>query len=244
MRQSHWGEFAAAMAAGLAGGASLVYCEKRRDTNVQDPKAPYGSKYEEPEVQATSPSSSSDVSPSVVSLDLGKHQQMLDEAVATSPRSRSGGVVDETKLEMASRNAKKHTGGLKVFSGNGNMALAREIVHHLKTNLGAATVGRHADGEVNVVIHENVRGKDTYIVQPTCPPVNDNLIELLLMVSCLNRASAKHVTAVIPYYGYARQDRKLQVRVVAVKGLTASANEMVLLVIINLLLLTRFLFNI
>jgi len=93
------------------------------------------------------------------------------------------------------------------------MALAADIAKILGVNLGKATVGKFADGEVNIMIHENVRGKDVYIVQPTGPPVNNNLIELLLMVSTLNRASARRVTVVIPYYGYARQDRKMQARV-------------------------------
>jgi N-terminal domain of ribose phosphate pyrophosphokinase len=118
----------------------------------------------------------------------------------------------EAKIEEATRKAKQHSGGLKIFSGNGNMSLALEICRHLGVNLGKATVGRFADGEVNVVIHENVRGKDVYIVQPTCPPVNDNIMELLLMVSTLRRSSARRITVVIPYYGYARQDRKMQVR--------------------------------
>lgn len=118
----------------------------------------------------------------------------------------------EARLEESARKAKQHSGGIKIFSGNGNMSLALEIVRHLGISLGKATVGRFADGEVNVVINENVRGKDVYIVQPTCPPVNDNLIELLLMVSTLRRASARRITVVIPYYGYARQDRKMQAR--------------------------------
>ena len=117
----------------------------------------------------------------------------------------------EARIEEATRKAKQHSGGLKIFSGNGNMSLALEICRHLGVNLGKATVGRFADGEVNVVIHENVRGKDVYIVQPTCPPVNDNIMELLLMVSTLRRSSARRITVVIPYYGYARQDRKMQV---------------------------------
>lgn len=120
---------------------------------------------------------------------------------------------EEERLEEAAAKAKKHAGGLKVFSGNGNLTLALEIAKILGVNLGKSTVGRFADGEVNVMIHENVRGKDVYIVQPTCPPVNNNLMELLLMVSTLNRASARRVTVVIPYYGYARQDRKMQARV-------------------------------
>jgi hypothetical protein len=118
----------------------------------------------------------------------------------------------EVKIEEATRRAKQHSGGLKIFSGNGNMSLALEITRHLGVNLGKATVGRFADGEVNVVVQENVRGKDVYVVQPTGPPVNDNIMELLLMVSTLRRASARRITVVIPYYGYARQDRKMQVR--------------------------------
>jgi ribose-phosphate pyrophosphokinase len=100
---------------------------------------------------------------------------------------------------------------LKLFSGNGNLALSMEIARTLGINLGKATVGKFADGEVNIQIHENVRGKDVYVIQPTCPPVNNNIMELLLMVSTLNRASARRITVVIPYYGYARQDRKMQV---------------------------------
>lgn len=119
----------------------------------------------------------------------------------------------ERELEEATRKAKQHSGGLKLFSGNGNMSLALEIARHLGINLGKATVGRFADGEVNVVINENVRGKDVYVIQPTSPPVNDNIMELLLMVSTLRRASARRITVVIPYYGYARQDRKMQARV-------------------------------
>mmetsp|Transcript_8395 Transcript_8395/g.18405 ORF Transcript_8395/g.18405 Transcript_8395/m.18405 type:complete len:453 (-) Transcript_8395:101-1459(-) len=122
-------------------------------------------------------------------------------------------TADERSLEAKAQKAKKYGGGLKLFSGNGNMALAMEIAKNLGTNLGKATVSRFADGEVNVMIHENVRGKDVYVIQPTCPPVNENLMELLLMVSTLNRASARRITVVIPYYGYARQDRKMQARV-------------------------------
>jgi len=138
---------------------------------------------------------------------------------ATSPDGIIGnGVpvdipIEEKRLEEAAQKARKHAGGLKLFSGNGNLALSLEIAKTLGINLGKATVGRFADGEVNVRILENVRGKDIYVVQPTCPPVNDNIMELLLMVSTLNRASARRITVVIPYYGYARQDRKMQARV-------------------------------
>jgi phosphoribosylpyrophosphate synthetase len=126
---------------------------------------------------------------------------------ATSPEDQG-----EETLAAKAKKAKKHAGGLKVFSGNGNLGLSLEIAKSLGINIGKATVGRFADGEVNVQIHENVRGKDVYVVQPTCPPVNDNIMELLLMISSLNRASARRITVVIPYYGYARQDRKMQVR--------------------------------
>ena len=130
------------------------------------------------------------------------------KTVKTGPPELSD---EEIRIEEATRKAKQHSGGMKLFSGNGNMALSLEIARHLGINLGKATVGRFADGECNVVIHENVRGKDVYVIQPTCPPVNDNMMELLLMVSTLRRASARRITVVIPYYGYARQDRKMAV---------------------------------
>ncbi len=100
-----------------------------------------------------------------------------------------------------------------IFSGNANPELAAEIAQWLHTDLGRITVSRFADGEVNCQVHDNVRGKDVFIVQPTCPPVNEHLMELLLMVSTMRRASAERITCVIPYYGYARQDRKMTARV-------------------------------
>ncbi len=98
---------------------------------------------------------------------------------------------------------------LKLFSGNANVDLARQICAFLSVPLGSAVVKRFSDGEINVDIGENVRGTDVFIVQPTCPPVNDHLMELLILMDALKRSSAKRVTAVIPYYGYARQDRKV-----------------------------------
>jgi len=95
-----------------------------------------------------------------------------------------------------------------VFSGNANRPLAENVVSYLNMSLGKATVGRFSDGEVMVEIMENVRGKDVFIVQPTCAPTNDNLMELLVMVDALRRASAYRITAVIPYFGYSRQDRR------------------------------------
>ncbi|NOX08160.1 MAG: ribose-phosphate diphosphokinase [Gammaproteobacteria bacterium] len=95
-----------------------------------------------------------------------------------------------------------------VFTGTANPVLAQAIVDHLKIPLGRAVVGSFSDGELQVEISENVRGKDVFIVQPTCAPTNDNLMELLIMVDALRRASAWRVTTVIPYFGYARQDRR------------------------------------
>jgi ribose-phosphate pyrophosphokinase len=97
---------------------------------------------------------------------------------------------------------------LALFAGNSNPALAQDIARHLMTPLGRAFVGRFSDGEVNVEIMENVRGRDVFIVQPTCPPANDHLMELLVMVDACRRASAARITAVVPYFGYARQDRR------------------------------------
>jgi ribose-phosphate pyrophosphokinase len=102
---------------------------------------------------------------------------------------------------------------LKLFSGNANRPLAEEIAQHLHIRVGDADVSRFSDGEVYVQINENVRGEDVFIVQPTCPPVNDNLMELLVMIDAFKRASARRITAVLPYYGYGRQDRKSQSRV-------------------------------
>src|SRR5436190_5902063 len=102
---------------------------------------------------------------------------------------------------------------LKVFSGRANIPLAEKIARHLGDTLGKITLTNFPDGEISVRIEEDVRGRDIFIVQPTCPPVNENLMELLVMVDCFKRASAARITTVIPYYGYARQDRKDQVRV-------------------------------
>jgi ribose-phosphate pyrophosphokinase len=97
---------------------------------------------------------------------------------------------------------------LTLFAGNANQALAHDIARHLTTPLGRAYVGRFSDGEVNIELMENVRGRDVFIVQPTCPPVNEHLVELLVMVDAARRASATRITAVVPYFGYSRQDRR------------------------------------
>lgn len=103
--------------------------------------------------------------------------------------------------------------GIKLFTGNAHKDLAKEIAGYLDMPVGDATVMKFSDGEIMVQINENVRGSDVFVIQPTCMPVNRHIMELLLMVDALKRASARRITAVIPYYGYARQDRKVQPRV-------------------------------
>ncbi len=102
---------------------------------------------------------------------------------------------------------------MKVFTGNANRPLAESICQHLDIPLSVAEVRRFSDGEIFVEIKENVRGRDIFLIQPTCPPVNDHLMELVIMVDAMRRASARRITVVIPYYGYARQDRKVAPRV-------------------------------
>ncbi len=111
---------------------------------------------------------------------------------------------------------------LKVFTGNTNVKLAQDICKYLGVKLGKALVSAFGDGEIKVKIEENVRGKDVYIIQPTSMPVNKSLMELLIMIDALSRASAYRITAVIPYYGYARQDRKDQPRVPITSKLVAN----------------------
>ena len=105
-----------------------------------------------------------------------------------------------------------HGKDIKVFSGNANPKLAEEICKLMGTKLGEAEVGTFSDGEIFVSLYETVRGSDVFVVQSTCTPVNNNLMELLIMIDALKRASAGRITAVIPYYGYARQDRKAKAR--------------------------------
>ncbi len=111
---------------------------------------------------------------------------------------------------------------LRVFSGNANRVLAEEICQHLRIEVGKANVSKFSDGEFNFQILENVRGKDCFLVQPTCPPVDTNLMELLIMLDAFRRSSAKRITAVIPYYGYARKDRKDKPRVPITAKLVAN----------------------
>eukprot|EP00919_Chromeraceae_sp_WS-2016_P036163 GHVR01085844.1.p1 GENE.GHVR01085844.1~~GHVR01085844.1.p1 ORF type:complete len:535 (+),score=115.37 GHVR01085844.1:206-1606(+) len=122
--------------------------------------------------------------------------------------SRSSFWRSETNMPI-----NKEFGDFLIFSGNSNLPLAHSAAKHLGSKLGAIKVQRFADGEVQLQVLESLRGKDVFIVQSTCPPVNENLVELLLMISTCRRSSAEKITAVIPYYGYARQDRKLSSRV-------------------------------
>ena len=105
---------------------------------------------------------------------------------------------------------------MMVFTGNANPALAEKVVHHLGLPLGKANVGRFSDGETLVEIMDNVRGRDVFIIQPTCAPSNDHLMELVVMIDAIKRSSARRITAVIPYYGYARQDRRPRTARVAI----------------------------
>jgi len=109
-----------------------------------------------------------------------------------------------------------------IFTGNANPKLAKEICKYLEMPLGDVSVSTFSEGEIRVKINENVRGKDVFIVQPTCPPVNSNLMELLILIDALKRASSRRITAVLPYFGYARQDRKDQPRVPITAKLVAN----------------------
>jgi ribose-phosphate pyrophosphokinase len=111
---------------------------------------------------------------------------------------------------------------LKIFSGSSNVGLAAEIAAYLNVQMGRIELGRFPEGEVKVKIGENIRGTDCFLVQSTCPPVNDSLMELLVMIDAFRRASARRITAVIPFYGYARQDRKDQPRVPITAKLVAN----------------------
>src|ERR1043166_1344870 len=114
------------------------------------------------------------------------------------------------------------TGGIKVFSGTAHRALAQEICHELTCDLGKAMTARFSDGEFNFQIEENVRGADVFIVQPTCPPTDSHLMELLVMLDAFRRSSAERLTAVVPYYGYGRSDKKDRPRVPIAAKLVAN----------------------
>lgn len=112
--------------------------------------------------------------------------------------------------------------GFKIFTGSAHLSFSKELAKHLDAVISKATVNRFSDGEVNVQISESVRGKDVFIIQPTCAPTNDNLMELLIMTDAFKRSSANSINAVIPYFGYARQDRKAAPRVPITAKLVAN----------------------
>src|SRR4051812_45562361 len=111
-------------------------------------------------------------------------------------------------MGLDSRGDRMADNTLMLFTGNANPVLAKEIASYLKEPLGQMAVGKFSDGEIQVEILDNVRGRDVFVIQPTCVPTNDNIMELMMMLDALKRASAARITAVIPYFGYARQDRR------------------------------------
>lgn len=140
-----------------------------------------------------------------------KHMGLQERVGAATPPAHER--IAKAKQPSAAGPAAPLFGQIKLFSGNANRLLAEAIAQYVGVQLGQANIARFADGEVNVQILENVRGVDCYVIQPTCRPVNENIVELLIMLDALRRASAGRITAVIPYFGYARADRKTEPRV-------------------------------
>ncbi|CAK9228001.1 unnamed protein product [Sphagnum jensenii] len=124
----------------------------------------------------------------------------------------NGTAASRTLADMGMREMGSNSSRLKIFSGTANPQLSQEIACYMGLNLSAIKIKRFADGEIYVQLQESIRGCDVFLVQPTCPPANENLMELLIMIDACRRASAKTITAVIPYFGYARADRKTQGR--------------------------------
>src|SRR5271165_5056898 len=133
-------------------------------------------------------------------------------SVITAPEKKTSGQAPDAKGEKKPVRA-RHEDKWKIFSGTANDALAKEICDYLGLPLGQAHIAKFSDGETYVQIMENVRGGDVFLVQPTCDPVNEHLLQLLLLIDALKRASARRITVVVPYFGYARQDRKDRPRV-------------------------------
>src|SRR5258708_5442835 len=133
------------------------------------------------------------------------HPSQFHEAGAGWARARDLAVEIAHSAESMSTSET-----LALFAGNANPALAQDIARSLQISLGRAYVGRFSDGEVNIELMENVRGRDVFVMQSTCPPANDTLMELLVMVDACRRASAARITAVVPYLGYSRQDRRIK----------------------------------
>lgn len=132
------------------------------------------------------------------------------DSSSNNKRTQNESIMEDMRNERHDRRLRQ----MKIFSGTANIPLAEEIANHLNTNLGKIMIKEFADGEIGIQVLENVRGKDVYLIQPTCPPnVNSHIMELILLISTMRRASARTITAVLPYYGYARQDRKMTSRV-------------------------------
>ena len=131
----------------------------------------------------------------------------------TAPQSAARSRTPKPQPQKEAAPSRSLDSSLKLFTGNANRPIAERIAEYLGTSVSEAEVGRFADGEINVAVKENVRGKDCYVIQPTCRPANENLMELLVMIDALRRASAGRITAVMPYFGYARADRKSAPRV-------------------------------
>ena len=136
------------------------------------------------------------------------HPSQFQGGPPDAARTRAGPVEVARSARSMSTTDTRASDTLALFAGNANPALAQDIARSLQTPLGRAFVGRFSDGEINIELMENVRGRDVFIVQSTCPPANDNLMELLVMVDACRRASAARITAVVPYFGYSRQDRR------------------------------------
>lgn len=150
---------------------------------------------------------------------------MLKSQALTETTSATNRLVrmDPAHTESAMKDGSDSKGTeLRVVSGTANFPLAEKIAQHLGLKIGKTAITRFPDGEISVKIEEDVRGRDVFIVQPTCPPVNENLMELLTMIDAFRRASAQRITAVVPYYGYARQDRKDEGRVPITAKLVAN----------------------
>ena len=141
---------------------------------------------------------------------LGGRARFYDQvsADASAPAVTSFLTADRVAPEGSATQSTHDTRRLRLFSGTSNQALAREIGAYLGVPDGPRVIKRFADGELYIQIQESIRGCDVFLIQPTCAPVNDHLMELLIMVDACKRASARQITAVIPYYGYARADRK------------------------------------
>src|SRR5690242_5492542 len=121
-------------------------------------------------------------------------------------------LADQERSDEAARLEKRSLKGMKLFSGNSHPGLAARVADHLGIDLGRMTSKKFADGEILIKVDESARGNDVFIVQPTCCPTNDNIMELLIMLDAFRRASASKITVVMPYYGYARQDKKIKPR--------------------------------